>query len=293
MPSKRKRTNPIDFQEDLNHWKEEKFDKGLNESEPRKRDLTTVSGREIKELYTPADIEGFDYSNELGFPGEFPYTRGIHPTMYRGRLWTIRQFSGFGTAEDTNRRYKYLLEQGQTGLSVAFDLPTQMGYDSNHHLSEGEVGKTGVAIDSLEDMEVLFKDIPLDKVSTSMTINSTASILLAMYVAVAEKQGLSPKDIRGTAQNDILKEYIGRGTWVFPVEPSIRLIGDTIEYCTNNVPKYYPVSVCGYHIRESGANPVQEIAYAFEIAKAYIRHVLDRGLDVDSFVPRFSFNFDP
>jgi methylmalonyl-CoA mutase N-terminal domain/subunit len=260
--------------------------------EPEIKDVVLESGIKVKPIYTPEDVKGIGYDKDIQNSGEFPFTRGIHRYMYRTRPWTMRQYSGFATAKETNTRFKYLIEQGQTGLNVAFDLPTQMGLDSDDPLAWGEVGRVGMAVDTLKDMEEAFDGIPIDKISTSLTINSTAAILIAMYVAVAEKQDLSPKDIRGTAQNDILKEYIGRGTWVFPVEPSIRLIGDTIEYCTNNVPKYYPVSVCGYHIRESGANPVQEIAYAFEIAKAYIRHVLDRGLDVDSFVPRFSFNFD-
>ncbi len=256
------------------------------------KDVVLESGIKVKPIYTPEDVKDIGYEEEIGAPGQYPFTRGIHEYMFRARPWTMRQYSGFATATETNKRVNYLIEHGQTGLNVAFDLPTQMGLDSDDPLAEGEVGRVGMAVDTLKDMEDAFLGIPMDKISTSLTINSTAVILIAMYVAVAEKQGLSAKDIRGTAQNDILKEYIGRGTWVFPVEPSIRLIGDTIEYCTKHLPKYYPVSVCGYHIRESGANPVQEIAYAFEIAKAYIRHVLNRGLDVDSFVPRFSFNFD-
>jgi methylmalonyl-CoA mutase N-terminal domain/subunit len=256
------------------------------------KDVVLESGIKVKPVYTHDDVKGLDYETSIQNPGEFPFTRGIHKYMYRARPWTMRQYSGFATAKETNKRFKYLIEHGQTGLNVAFDLPTQMGLDSNDPLSEGEVGRVGMAVDTLKDMEEAFEGIPIDKISTSLTINSTAAILIAMYVAVAEKQGVSLKEIRGTAQNDILKEYIGRGTWIFPVEPSIRLIGDTIEYCTKHVPKYYPVSVCGYHIRESGANPVQEIAYAFEIASAYIRHVQKRGLAVDEFVPRFSFNFD-
>jgi methylmalonyl-CoA mutase N-terminal domain/subunit len=263
-----------------------------SKSQPEIKDVVLESGIKVKPVYSQQDLKNIDFINEIGNPGEYPFTRGIHKYMYRARPWTMRQYSGFATAKETNKRFKYLIEQGQTGLNVAFDLPTQMGLDSDDPLAEGEVGRVGMSVDTLKDMEDAFEGIPIDKISTSLTINSTAAILIAMYVAVAEKQGLSAKNIRGTAQNDILKEYIGRGTWIFPVEPSIRLIGDTIEYCTKYVPKYYPVSVCGYHIRESGANPVQEIAYAFEIAKAYIRHVLNRGLDVDSFVPRFSFNFD-
>lgn len=256
------------------------------------KDVVLESGIKVKPVYTQDDIKGLDYETSIQNPGEFPFTRGIHKFMYRARPWTMRQYSGFATAKETNKRFKYLIDHGQTGLNVAFDLPTQMGLDSDDPLAEGEVGRVGMAVDTLKDMEEAFEGIPIDKISTSLTINSTAAILIAMYVAVAEKQGVSSKEIRGTAQNDILKEYIGRGTWIFPVEPSIRLIGDTIEYCTRHVPKYYPVSVCGYHIRESGANPVQEIAYAFEIASAYIRHVQKRGLAVDEFVPRFSFNFD-
>ncbi len=255
-------------------------------------DVVLESGIAVKPIYTREDVKDIDYEKDINNPGEFPFTRGIHKFMYRARPWTMRQYSGFATATETNKRFKYLIEQGQTGLNVAFDLPTQMGLDSDDPLAEGEVGRVGMAVDTLKDMEEAFSGIPMDKISTSLTINSTASILIAMYVAVAEKQGVSRDNIRGTAQNDILKEYIGRGTWIFPVEPSIRLIGDTIEYCTKHLPKYYPVSICGYHIRESGANPVQEIAYAFEIAKAYIRHVSERGLEVDDFVPRFSFNFD-
>ncbi len=256
------------------------------------KDVVLESGIKVKPIYTPEDVKGTDYEKEIQKPGEYPFTRGIHQFMYRSRPFTMRQYSGFATARETNKRFKYLIEHGQTGLNVAFDLPTQMGLDSDDPMAEGEVGRVGMAVDTLKDMEEAFEGIPMDKISTSLTINSTAAILIAMYVAVAEKQGVDAKEIRGTAQNDILKEYVGRGTWIFPVEPSIRLIGDIIEYCAKDVPKYYPVSVCGYHIRESGANPVQEIAYAFEIAKAYIRHVQERGLEVDDFVPRFSFNFD-
>jgi methylmalonyl-CoA mutase N-terminal domain/subunit len=256
------------------------------------KDVVLESGIPVKPIYTPEDVKDIDYDSKIHDPGEYPFTRGIHKYMYRARPFTMRQYSGFATALETNKRFKYLISQGQTGLNVAFDLPTQMGLDSDDPVAEGEVGRVGMSVDTLRDMEDAFEGIPMDKISTSLTINSTASILMAMYIAVAEKQGVDPKEIRGTAQNDILKEYIGRGTWIFPVEPSIRLIGDTIEFCTKHIPKYYPVSVCGYHIRESGANPVQEIAYAFEIAKAYIKHVQGRGLDVDEFVPRFSFNFD-
>jgi methylmalonyl-CoA mutase N-terminal domain/subunit len=265
----------------------------MNKSKkPEPKDVVLESGIKVKPIYTPSDVKDMGYHEKIGAPGDYPFTRGIHKYMYRARPWTMRQYSGFATALETNKRFKYLIAQGQTGLNVAFDLPTQMGLDSDDPLAEGEIGRVGMSVDTLKDMEDAFDGIPMDKISTSLTINSTASILMAMYIAVAEKQGVDPKEIRGTAQNDILKEYIGRGTWIFPVEPSIRLIGDTIEYCTKHIPKYYPVSICGYHIRESGANPVQEIAYAFEIAKAYIKHVQERGLDVDEFVPRFSFNFD-
>lgn len=250
------------------------------------------SGIEVKAVYTPKDIQKIDYYRDIGDPGKYPFTRGIHPLMYRKRPFTMRQYSGFGTAKETNERFKYLIEHGQNALNVAFDLPTQMGLDSSSPLAEGEVGRVGMAVDTLKDMEEAFLGIPLNKISTSLTINSTAGILIAMYFVVAKKQGIKLNEIRGTAQNDILKEYIGRGTWIFPVKPSIKLIGDTIEFCSKNIPKYYPVSICGYHIRESGANPIQEIAYAFLIAKAYIDHVLLRDLKVDDFVPRFSFNFD-
>jgi methylmalonyl-CoA mutase N-terminal domain/subunit len=256
------------------------------------KDVVLESGINVKPVYTPEDVKKIDYTEDIQNPGEYPYTRGIHPFMYCARPWTMRQYSGFATAIETNKRFKYLIEQGQTGLNVAFDLPTQMGLDSDDKRAEGEVGRVGMAVDTLKDMEYAFEGIPLDKISTSLTINSTAAILLAMYIVVAEKQGLSIDKIRGTAQNDILKEYIGRGTWIFPVEPSLRLITDTIEYCSKNIPKYYPVSVCGYHIRESGANPVQEIAYAFLIAKAYIQRALARGIDANDFISRISFNFD-
>lgn len=260
------------------------------EKEPN--NVVLESGIEVKPIYSQKDISNLDIDGEIGEPGKYPFTRGIHPLMYRKRPFTMRQYSGFGTAEETNKRFKYLIENGQNALNVAFDLPTQMGLDSDSPLAEGEVGRVGMSVDTLKDMEDAFDGIPLDKISTSLTINSTAGILIAMYIVVAQKQGISLTEIRGTAQNDILKEYVGRGTWIFPVEPSIKLIGDTIEYCSKNIPRYYPLSICGYHIRESGANPVQEIAYAFLIAKAYIDHSLNRGLKVDDFVSRFSFNFD-
>jgi methylmalonyl-CoA mutase N-terminal domain/subunit len=250
------------------------------------------SGIEVKPVYSAEDLEGIDLESELAQPGSYPFTRGIHPLMYRKRPFTMRQYSGFGTAEETNERFKFLISQGQTGLNVAFDLPTQLGLDSDDLLAEGEIGRVGMAVDSLKDMERAFQDIPVDKISTSLTINSVASVMIAMYAVVAEKQGVSLKEIRGTSQNDILKEYIGRGTWIFAVEPSIRLIADTMEFCAKEMPRYYPVSVCGYHIRESGANPVQEIAYAYCIAKEYVDRVKERGVDVNDFVPQISFNFD-
>jgi methylmalonyl-CoA mutase N-terminal domain/subunit len=250
------------------------------------------SGIEVKPVYSADDLEGIDLESELAMPGSYPFTRGIHPLMYRKRPFTMRQYSGFGTAEETNERFKFLISQGQTGLNVAFDLPTQLGLDSDDPLAEGEVGRVGMAVDSLKDMERAFQDIPIDKISTSLTINSVASVMIAMYAVVAEKQGVPLKEIRGTSQNDILKEYIGRGTWIFAVEPSIRLIADTMEFCAKEMPRYYPVSVCGYHIRESGANPVQEIAYAYCIAKEYVDRVKERGVDVNDFVPQISFNFD-
>jgi len=250
------------------------------------------SGIEVKPVYGPEDIQDLDFEKKIGQPGEYPFTRGIHPLMYRQRPWTMRQYSGFATARETNQRFKWLLEQGQTALNVAFDLPTQLGLDSDDPLAEEEVGRVGMAIDTLQDLEEAFADIPIDKISTSLTINPVASVMLAMYLAVAEKQGIPWDQVRGTTQNDILKEYIGRGTWIFPVEPSIRLIGDVVEFCSRNVPKFNPFSVCGYHIRESGATPVQEMAYAFEIAITYIQEVLKRGLGIDDFAGRVAFNFD-
>ena len=250
------------------------------------------SGIKVKPVYGPEDTKDLKYEKEIGQPGEYPFTRGIHPLMYRKRPWTMRQYSGFGTAKETNERFKWLLEQGQTALNVAFDLPTQLGLDSDDPFAEEEIGRVGMAIDTLRDLEEAFADIPIDKISTSLTINPVASVMLAMYLVVAEKQGIPWDEVRGTTQNDILKEYIGRGTWIFPVEPSIRLIGDMVEFCSKNVPKFNPFSVCGYHIRESGATPVQEMAYAFEIAITYIQEVLKRGINIDDFAGRIAFNFD-
>lgn len=273
----------------------EKLQQGLNEYEAKVAKATAKfperKNFEAQRLYTPLDIEDFDYGEKLGFPGQYPFTRGVQPTMYRGRLWTMRAYAGFATAEETNARYKYLLEAGQTGLSVAMDLPTQIGLDSDHELSHGEVGKVGVAIDSLADMEALFDGIPLDKVSTSMTINGPAAVLLAMYVAVAEKQGVKPEALKGTIQNDILKEYIARGTYIFPPRPSMRLITDTFEYCSKNIPKWNTISVGAYHIREAGASEVQEIAFAFANAMAYIDAAIKAGQKVDDFAPGISWIF--
>lgn len=273
----------------------EKLQQGLNDYEAKVAKATAKfperKNFEAQRLYTPLDIEDFDYGEKLGFPGQYPFTRGVQPTMYRGRLWTMRAYAGFATAEETNARYKYLLEAGQTGLSVAMDLPTQIGLDSDHELSHGEVGKVGVAIDSLADMEALFDGIPLDKVSTSMTINGPAAVLLAMYVAVAEKQGVKPEALKGTIQNDILKEYIARGTYIFPPRPSMRLITDTFEYCSKNIPKWNTISVGAYHIREAGASEVQEIAFAFANAMAYIDAAIKAGQKVDDFAPGISWIF--
>ena len=257
-------------------------------------DVVLQSDIHIKPLYTPEDLQeiGFDYTKDLGNSGEYPFTRGIHKLGYRSREWTTRQYTGFGTPEETNQRFKLMISQGQTGLNVAFDLPTQMGYDSDDPLVEGEVGRVGMAVDSLRDFEIAFKDIALDRIGTGLTINAVASIMLAMYQAVAEKFGFSKQAISATPQNDILKEIVGRGAWIFPVEPAVRLIGDVIEYSIKEMPRANPVSVCGYHIREAGATPVQEIAYAIQIANAYIDNVLARGHAIDDFVARFSFNLD-
>ena len=257
----------------------------------RKKEFKTDSNLPVEALYTPAEVSELSY-DELGFPGEYPFTRGVQPTMYRGRLWTMRQYAGFGTAEETNERFKYLLGQGQTGLSVAFDLPTQIGYDSDHSLARGEVGKVGVVIDSLLDMEQLFAGIPLDKVSTSMTINSPAAVILAMYIALAEKQGVTPEKLNGTIQNDILKEYVARGTYIFPPQPSMRLITDIFAYCAEKMPNWNTISISGYHIREAGSTAVQEIAFTLADGIAYVDAAIKVGLDVDEFAPRLSFFFN-
>src|ERR671919_917423 len=258
----------------------------MGESRPFKTD----SGIEVKKIYSYSDIPT-NVADNLGFPGEFPYTRGIYPEMYRGKLWTMRMYSGFGSAEETNNRFKFLLEHGQTGLSLAFDLPTQTGRDSDNAQSEGEVGRTGVAISSLNDMMTCFESIPLDRVSTSMTINSTAATLLSLYIVVAEHQGVSPDKLRGTTQNDILKEYISRNTYIYPPRPSLRLIGDMIQYTSKEVPQWYPISISGYHMREAGSNAIQELAFTFANAIEYIQTCIERGLRIDDFAPRLSFFF--
>jgi methylmalonyl-CoA mutase N-terminal domain/subunit len=278
------------LKESHSQW-DEKVEKSKAKRPEMKNEFYTISGIPVKGLYTPLDLKDEDYIEHLSFPGEYPYTRGVQPTMYRGRLWTMRQYAGFATAEESNKRYKYLLDQGQTGLSVAFDLPTQIGYDSDHPLAEGEVGKVGVAIDSIEDMADLFEGIPLDKVSTSMTINAPAAILLAMYIVIAENQGVSPDKLRGTIQNDILKEYTSRGTYIFPPKPSMRIITDIFEYCSQSVPQWNTISISGYHIREAGATAVQEVAFTLANAIAYVEAAIKTGLDVDAFGPRLSFFF--
>jgi len=279
--------------ETTERWYKEVYEPSVADPKRKERRdvFETSSSIPIKPLYTPADLEGKDY-DELGFPGEFPFTRGVQPTMYRGRFWTMRQYAGFASAEESNKRYKMLLESGQTGLSVAFDLPTQIGYDSDNEISAGEVGKVGVAIDSLADMETLFDGIPLDKVSTSMTINAPAAVLLAMYIAVGEKQGVSSKELDGTIQNDILKEYAARGTYIYPPHPSMRLITDIFAYCKDNVPKWNTISISGYHIREAGSTAVQEVAFTLADGIAYVEAAVKAGLNVDEFAPRLSFFFN-
>src|SRR5438477_9321160 len=269
-------------------WKRELYDaKPEREGEL----YTTISGLENEPLYSPRNVE-VDYERDLGAPGEFPFTRGVYASMYRGRLWTMRQFAGFGTAEETNERFRYLLEHGQTGLSTAFDMPTLMGYDSDHPRSLGEVGREGVAVDSLADMETLFDGIPLGEVSTSMTINGPAAMLLAFYVCVAEQQGVPRAELRGTIQTDILKEYIAQKEWIFPPEPSMRLVTDMVQFCARELPKWHPISISGYHIREAGSNAVQELAFTLANGFAYVDAGLARGLDVDEFAPRLSFFFN-
>ena len=271
---------------------DEKVAKVLQKMPERKAEFLNTSGIPINRVYTPLDMADFDYLQKLGLPGQYPYTRAVQPTAYRGRYWTMRQYAGFGSAEETNERYHFLLKSGQTGLSVAFDLPTQIGYDSDHPLAQGEVGKVGVSIDSMADMERLFQGIPLDKVSTSMTINSPCAVLLAMYLAVAEKQGVTPHKLRGTVQNDILKEYSSRGTYIFPPRPSMRLITDIFEFCTKEVPQWNTISISGYHIREAGSTAVQEIAFTLANGIAYVEAAIKAGLKVDEFGPRLSFFFN-
>lgn len=272
-------------------WEERTLEPALKRS-PETKSFTTVSLAPVDRLYTPNSLPDFDYETDLGFPGEPPYTRGIHATGYRGKLWTMRQFAGFGSAFDTNQRFKYLLKNGQTGLSVAFDLPTLMGYDSDHPFSEGEVGKCGVAISSLADMEVLFDGIPLEHVTTSMTINAPASMIFAMFLGVAEKQGADWQKVGGTIQNDILKEYIAQKEWIYPPKPAMQLIIDTIEFCAKEVPRFNPVSISGYHIREAGSTALQELAFTLRDGIEYVQYAIDRGMDVDDFAPRLSFFFN-
>jgi methylmalonyl-CoA mutase N-terminal domain/subunit len=277
--------------EEFERWGKTTLNKVISKSPEREPSFKTTSHIELKRLYTPLDVADLDYCDDLGFPGESPFTRGVQPTMYRGRLWTMRQYAGFATPEETNKRYKYLLEHGQTGLSVAFDLPTQIGYDSDHPLSDGEVGKVGVAIDTLKDIEILFDGIPLDKVSTSMTINSTAAILLTMYIAVAEKQGVKSEVLQGTIQNDILKEYAARGTYIYPPLESMRIVTDIFAFCKDRVPRWNTISISGYHMREAGCSAVQEVAFTLADGIAYVEAAIRVGLDVDSFASRLAFFF--
>ncbi|HEX2092813.1 MAG TPA: methylmalonyl-CoA mutase family protein, partial [Longimicrobiaceae bacterium] len=272
-------------------WMERAVAPVLARHPERRPRFESTSGVEVDRLYTPEDVAELDYERDLGYPGEYPFTRGIQPTMYRGRFWTMRQYAGFGTAEETNARFKLLLEAGQTGLSTAFDLPTQMGYDSDHPMAHGEVGRVGVAIDTLADMRKLLDGIPLDRVSTSMTINATASVLLALYVAVADERGIPRAKLSGTIQNDILKEYIARGTYIYPVEPSLRLITDIFAFCNAEVPRWNTISISGYHIREAGATAAQEVAFTFADAVEYVERALGAGLEIDRFAPRLSFFF--
>ncbi|MEA2008624.1 MAG: methylmalonyl-CoA mutase family protein, partial [Chloroflexota bacterium] len=280
------------YKKDLEHWKETTLKETLDSHPERREEFITTSSEPVKRLYTPLDIAETDYQGEIGLPGEYPFTRGVHSTMHRGRLWTMRMFAGFGAAEETNQRFKYLLEQGQTGLSTAFDLPTLMGYDTDEPEALGEFGKCGVAISSLKDMERLFDGIPLDKVSTSMTINSPAAIIWAMYIAAAEKQGVREDQLRGTLQNDILKEYTAQKEYIFPPNPSMRLVTDTIEYGSKNVPLWNTVSISGYHIREAGSTAAQELAFTLVDGMEYVRWGMARGLDVDDFAPRLSYFFN-
>lgn len=279
------------LKEDKKRWQDETLEPVLGRFPERKSEFNTLSGIPLERLMLPTDDDP-DYAEQLGFPGEYPFTRGVQPTMYRGRFWTMRQYAGYASAEESNQRYRYLLEQGQTGLSVAFDLPTQIGYDADEPIASGEVGKVGVSISSLKDMETLFREIPLDKVSTSMTINAPAAILLAMYIAVAKRQGVEPSQLRGTIQNDILKEYVARGTYIFPPKPSMRLITDVFQYCQSEVPRWNTISISGYHIREAGSTAVQEVAFTLADGIAYVQAAIDAGLDVDKFARQLSFFFN-
>jgi methylmalonyl-CoA mutase, N-terminal domain len=290
MPETKELNSPAEAS--VERWERETLEPVLKKRPERKKRFETVSLDEVKRLYTPADTSDVDFERDTAYPGEFPYTRGIHPTGYRGKLWTMRQFAGFGTPEETNARFKYLLEHGQTGLSVAYDLPALMGYDADSPLSEGEVGKCGVAVSSLADMEILFDGIPLEDVTVSQTINAPASVLLAMYLVVAEKQGADFRKISGTLQNDILKEYIAQKEWIYPIRPAMKLVVDTFEFCTRHVPKYNPISVSGYHIREAGATALQELAFTLRDGIEYVQWGVDAGLDIDEFVPRISFFFN-
>ncbi len=281
-----------ELRKQLEKWEETDLQQSMARMPEHKDRFITTSSEEIERLYTPLDVADMDYQQDLGLPGQYPYTRGVHPTMHRGRLWTMRMFAGFGTAEETNARFKFLLQQGQTGLSIAFDLPTLMGYDTNAPEALGEFGKCGVAVSSLKDMEILLDGIPLDKVSSSMTINSPAAIIWAMYIAAAEKQGVRPQQLRGTLQNDILKEYIAQKEYIFPPEPSMRLVVDTIEYGTQSVPQWNTISISGYHIREAGSTAAQELAFTLADGMEYVRWGMQRGLDVDDFAPRLSFFFN-
>ena len=280
------------LRQELEKWEETRLQRSLASIPERQQEYLTTSSEPVERLYTPLDIAGMDYQQDLGFPGEYPYTRGIHATLHRSRLWTMRMFAGFGTAEETNARFKYLLQQGQTGLSIAFDLPTLMGYDTDAPEALGEFGKCGVAVSSLKDMEILLDGIPLDRVSCSMTINSPAAVVWAMYLAAAEKQGVAPDQLRGTTQNDILKEYIAQKEYIFPPQPSMRLVVDTIEYGMQSVPQWNAVSISGYHIREAGSTAAQELAFTLADGLEYVRWSLARGLDIDSFAPRLSFFFN-
>ncbi|MEX2162423.1 MAG: methylmalonyl-CoA mutase family protein, partial [Anaerolineales bacterium] len=273
-------------------WEESTLPQSSARLPERKGRFLTTSSEAIERLYTPLDVADLDYGRDLGLPGEYPYTRGIHPTLHRSKLWTMRMFAGFGSAEETNKRFKYLLDQGQTGLSVAFDLATLMGYDTDQPEAEGEFGVCGVAVSSLKDMEILFGGIPLDKVSTSMTINSPAAIIWAMYIAAAEKQGVRPEQLRGTLQNDILKEYIAQKEFIFPPEPSMRLVTDTVEYGAQHLPQWNPISISGYHIREAGSTAAQELAFTLADGLEYVRWAIERGMDIDDFAPRLSFFFN-